>query len=188
MKEKAGQVLFLSDPYAPQMGPTQASQGEGVCGGVDLHPSQAELAFTLVCDPICATDWVVYPGAVWGLRHVLTDGVRKKGSGGGHLRMRRRRGGAQGFCLEPVGWGEGSREEPNSRRPQCGSKEHETNHSGPPVMFAYACVCLCVCVRDRVYGYGCGHVPKCVGDLLSPSMQTSRCVPVFMGSHSPHSI
>lgn len=59
-------------------------------------------------------------------------------------------GGAQGFGGREEGTGGSacsqagiSTEEPDSRRPQCGSKEHETNHSGPFGTFAY------VCVHDR---------------------------------------
>lgn len=100
MKEEAGQVLLLSDSYAPQMGPTQASQGEG--GGVDLHASQAELAFTVIRDPVSATNRVIYLGADWRFCHVLTDGLWKRGrrrrSG-----IRRQRGGNWGSACSQAG-------------------------------------------------------------------------------------
>ena len=64
---------------------------------VDLHPSQAELAFTLIRDPVSATDWVVCPGAGWRLYHVFTDGLweRERGT----LRDPET-GGTKGLCLE----------------------------------------------------------------------------------------
>lgn len=42
---------------------------------VDLHPSQADLAFIVICDAISATDWVGCLGTDWRLPHVLTDGL-----------------------------------------------------------------------------------------------------------------
>ena len=65
--------------------------------GVDLHPSQAELAFTLIRDPVSATDRVVCLGAGWRLYHVFTDGLWERGRG--TLRDPEA-GGTKGVCLE----------------------------------------------------------------------------------------
>lgn len=88
-----------------------------------------------------------------------------------------RREGTQGFRgteEQPrvSAWSQrGPRKEPDSRRPQCGSSDLETNHSGSLGIFA------CVYLHDRVCGYVYISVYLC---LLSPSMQIYKCVPVFM--------
>lgn len=63
--------------------------------GVDLHPSQAELAFTLIRDPISATDRVICLGADWRLYHVFTDGLWERET----LRDTEA-GSTKGLCLE----------------------------------------------------------------------------------------
>lgn len=73
VKEEAGQVLLLSDLYAVEMEPHPSKHRSR--RGVDLHPGYAKMAFTLICDPISATDRVECPGTVWRLCHVLTDGL-----------------------------------------------------------------------------------------------------------------
>lgn len=71
------------------MDPPKIARGNA---GVDLHPSQAELAFTLIRDPISATDWVVCLGAGWRLYHVFTDGLWETGRGTLGSRGRRYQG------------------------------------------------------------------------------------------------
>lgn len=70
MKGDADQVSFLSDLYAPEIGPIPASR-------VDLHPGQAELAFAVICDPVCATDHVGHLRTVRRLCHMLADGLEE---------------------------------------------------------------------------------------------------------------
>ena len=65
--------------------------------GVDLHPSQAELAFTLIRDPVSATDRVVCLGAGWRLCHVFTDGLWERERG---TLWDPKTGGTKGLCLE----------------------------------------------------------------------------------------
>lgn len=80
MKEEAGQVLLLSDQSSGKL--------RGRCA-VDLQPAQAEVAFTVICDPISATDWDGCLGTDWRFRHVLTDGLWKRGREGGHSGIQR---------------------------------------------------------------------------------------------------
>lgn len=56
---------------------TSMHQREGHPTCLDLHSGHAEVAFIFICEPICATDQVRCPGAVWKLGHVLTDGLWK---------------------------------------------------------------------------------------------------------------
>ena len=83
-------------------GPPKPTQGKVAGRGVDLHPSQAELAFTVIRDPVSATDRVIYLGADWRFCHVLTDGLWKRGRGR-RSGIWRQRGGTWGLCLQPGG-------------------------------------------------------------------------------------
>lgn len=61
----------------------------------------------------------------------------------------------------------------DSWKSQCGSREHETNHSGPLGMF------ICVCMHDHVCGCDCVYISVYLC-LLSPSIQASKYACVYV--------
>lgn len=68
---------------------------------MDLHASQAELAFTVIRDPVSATNRVIYLGADWRFCHVLTDGLWKRKEEALRDSEAERR--ELGLCLQPGG-------------------------------------------------------------------------------------
>lgn len=132
MKEEAGQVLSLFRFVCSQDGahPKKLSWE-------DLHPGQAEMTFTVVCDPISATDEVKCVGTIWRLCHVLTDGLWKR-------RRRLRIRGNLEACRGSTWSLRGPRMESNSRQIVCRSSEHETSHSEPCSIFVSVYMTMCL--------------------------------------------
>lgn len=94
----------------------------------------------------------------------------------GYGRKEERKGtGFRGSEEQPRGsaWSRRAPREPDSRKPQCGSSDHETNHSEPLGMFA------CVCMHECVCGYGCVYISVYLY-LLSPRVQASKCACVYV--------
>lgn len=148
--------MFISDLYALEMGPIQASRGESV-GWTYIRAKQSWHSLLYVTPSVPQT----------GLNDWEQSGVSAICSQTGCGEREGTQGfrGSEGNPGPLLGAKGAPRKEPNSRGPQCGSSEHETNHSGPLGMSA--CACMAVAVTVAV----CTLVCTCV---LSPG------VPVFM--------